>query len=102
MKEALAKRLLAEVLGWSPEEMSEELPLLQAMAAYKYDDYQQFAPGMRFIESLALWLSQLDSAHRRCAYRLAKEQLVFCSAAEMNHFVSMAYPDLIRPHLLRK
>src|SRR3954454_18377591 len=102
MKEALAKRLLAEVLGWSPEEMSEELPALQAMAAYKYDDYQQFAPGMRFIESLALWLSQFAANDRRVAYRLAKERLVFCSVAEMNHLVSMAYPDLIRPHLLRR
>jgi hypothetical protein len=102
MKEALAKRLLAEVLGWSPEEMSEELPALQAMAAYKYDDYQQFVPGMRFVESLALWLSQLEPVDRRLAYGLVKERLVFCSASEMNHLTSMAFPDLIRPHLLRR
>lgn len=102
MKEALAKRLLAEVLGWAPEEMTEEIPALQAMAAYKYDEYQQFAPGMRFVESLALWLSQLGPEDRRQAYRLVKERLIFCSAAEMNHLISMEFPDLIRPQLLRR
>lgn len=102
MKEALANRLLAEVLGWSSEQMNEQLPVLQAMAAYKYDDYQQFAPGMRFIESLALWLSQFAPEDRMAAFTLVMKRLVFFSTAEMNHFVSMAYPDFIRPYLLRR
>jgi hypothetical protein len=61
MKEALAERLLATVMNWTPEDVANERPLLQAMAALKYDEYQQFAPGIRFVESLALWLRQFKT-----------------------------------------
>lgn len=103
MRDALAERLLADVMDWSPEDVARERQRLQAMADYKYDEYQQFAPGMRFVESLALWLSQfLPGVERRIAYEFVKTRLVYYSAAEMNHFVSLAYPDLIRPILLAR
>ncbi len=103
MRDALAERLLAKVMSWSPEDIARERPALQAMASYKYDEYRQFSPGMRYVESLALWLSQFRSAEERAtAYEFSKRRLVFCSSAEMYHLVSIAYPDHIRPLLLRK
>lgn len=103
MRDPLAEWLLAEVMEWSQEDVAQERPILQAMAAYKYDEYQQFSPGMRFVESLALWLSQFKAvAEKKIAYDFIKSRLIFCSAAEMNHLVGMAYPDHIRPLLLRK
>jgi hypothetical protein len=102
VKDALAENLLAHVLGWNAEDMARERPLLQAMASYKYDDYQQFSPGMRFIESLARWLAAFTSTEERFkAYEFVKTRLVFCSAVEMNHLVEMAYPDHVRPFLIR-
>lgn len=102
MRDALAERLLANVMRWTPEEDARERPLLQAMAAYKYDEYQKFAPGMRFVESLAVWLSQFTSPiHRKTAYQFVRDKLIFCSSAEMNHLVSIAYPDHIRPLLFQ-
>jgi len=53
MRVTLAEQLLAKIMEWSPEEVSNERPLLQALANFKYDEYQQFSPGIRFIESLA-------------------------------------------------
>ena len=53
MREALAERHLATVMNWTPEDVANERPLLQAMAELKYNEYQQFAPGIRFVESLA-------------------------------------------------
>ncbi|MFA5910597.1 MAG: hypothetical protein WC815_17590 [Vicinamibacterales bacterium] len=101
MKDLLAERLLAKVLGWTSEQVAVERPIVQALAAYKYDEYQQFSAGSRFIESLALWLDQFQSAHeRRDAYEFVKTKLVFCSSAELRHLVEMAYPDHIRPILL--
>ena len=83
--------------------MARERPLLQAMAAYKYDGYQQFSPGMRFIESLTRWLSQFEKMEdRQTAYQFAKRDLIYCSSDEMSHLVEMAYPDHIRPLLVRK
>jgi hypothetical protein len=101
MKDALAEKLLAHILEWNPEDVARERPILQAMAAYKYDEYEQFSPGMRFVESLARWLSQFDKTDRRVAYEFIKTRLVCCSAQEMTHLVETAYPDYIRPLLLQ-
>jgi hypothetical protein len=104
LKDQLAEKLLAKVMGWkNPAEFVEHGPPLMALSAYKYDEYQQFSPGMRFIESLALWLGQFKTpAQRKAALAFVRERLVFVSAAEMNHLVSISYPDYIRPFLLSK
>jgi hypothetical protein len=103
MRDQLAERLLARVMGWSPEDVARERPVLQAMADYKYDEYQQFSPGIRFVESFALCLSGLKtSAEKEVFYNFVKTRLIFFSAAEINHLVSIAYPDFVRPRLLRK
>jgi hypothetical protein len=100
VRDALAEALLAKVLDWAPHDVAEERPILQAMASLKYDEYEQFSPGLRFIESLALWLNQFDPSDRTIAYRFVKSSLVFCSAQEMDHLVETAYQDHIRPGLL--
>lgn len=98
MRDALAERLLASVMDWTPEDVARERPVLQALAALKYDEYQQFSPGMRFVESLALWLGQfVELAERKAAYHFVLSRLVFLSHAEMAHFAAIAYPDVIRP-----
>lgn len=102
MKDKLAEELLAKVLGWEPSDVAEERPVLQAMAALKYDQYEQFSPGLRFLESLALWLNQFEQEDRGTAYQFLKSSLVFCSAQEMDHLVETAYPDHVRPILLSR
>lgn len=101
MRDALAERLLASVMGWGPEDVARERPSLQAMAAFKYDEYQQFAPGERFVESLALWLGQFKKVEeRRVAFSFVMERLIFISNAELQHFVATSFRDHIRPILL--
>lgn len=103
MRDALAERLLAMVMNWTPEDVARERPVLQALAALKYDEYQQFSPGMRFVESLALWLEQFRyQKERATAYRFVLDRLVFLSHAEMAHFTAIAYPDVIRPVLIEQ
>ena len=93
---------MAKVLGWGPAEMAKERPRLQAMASFKYDSYEQFSPGLRFLESLALWLHQFDQTDRKTAYDYMMSSLVFCSAEEMDHLVETAYQDHIRHILMAK
>jgi len=103
MRDVLAERLLAKVMHWTQEDVARERSEIQALAAFKYDEYQQFFPGMRFIESLACWLSQLQTDEdRACAYEFVRSRLVFISFAEIAHLVSISYPDVIRPFLLQK
>ena len=103
MKEFLAERLLAEVLEWNTEEVAQERPILQALAQYKYDEYQQFSPGVRFIESLAIWLAQFETPEeRKLAYDIVRDKLVFVSDAEIKHLVSIAYSQYIRPLLINQ
>ena len=64
MRDLLAESLLAKVMGWSPHEVAGERVLLKILGDYKYDEYQQFSPGMRFVESLAQWLEQFNLHER--------------------------------------
>ena len=103
MKRDLAEKLLSHYLEWGAEQKAQERRLLEALAAYKYDEYQQFAPGRRFVESLALWLRQFRTVQeRRDAYEFIKTRLVFVSNAEMNHLVQLAFPTIIRPNLIQE
>lgn len=100
MKDDLAEWLLATVMGWEEEDVTRERSDLQALASLKYDEYQQFSPGMRFVESLAIWLSQFEPSERKIAYEFIKKRLIFISSAEMAHFVTMAFPDIIYPQII--
>ncbi len=101
MKKELAEALLAKIMEWSDEEKARERARLETFASYKYDDYQQFSPGRRFIESLALWLAQFDAGNqRRTAYNFVCDRLIFFSAGEMNHLVELTFPTIVRPILI--
>jgi hypothetical protein len=100
MNNPLAEQLLSKVMDWTPAEFSDFGLDIQAMASYKYDEYQQFSPGMRFTESLASWLGQFPAERRAVALEFVRRKLIFVSTAEINHLVSIAYPDHIRPLLL--
>lgn len=103
MRDELAEALLAKVMGWSDEEKARERPILQDFARYKYDEYQQYAPGRRFIESLALWLRQFETlAERKVAYDFFRTRLIFISTAEIRHLVELAFPVVIQPGLITK
>jgi len=102
MRTALAEKLLIKVMNWSLEEVVEERPLIQAMANLKYDEYQQFSPGIRFTESLAQWLSQFAPDERVIAYNFIKANLIFISSEQMTHLVSICFAEKINPWLLGK
>jgi hypothetical protein len=102
MRDQNAQTLLAKVMNWEREEdVTSRVPSLQLLADYKYDHYQRFGPGRRFIESLALWLDQFALEDRESALNLVQERLVYFSEPELLHLVQTAYPDLIVQERLR-
>jgi hypothetical protein len=104
MRDQNAQQLLAKVMNWQDEaEVSNYVPSIQLLADFKYDHYQRFGPGKRFVESLALWLNQFDPADRSVALDFVHQRLIYFSDAEFQHLVQTAYPDLIaqeRLHLV--
>jgi hypothetical protein len=102
MRDQNATYLLAKVMDWHDQGVvGNHVPRLQLVADYKYDHYQRFAPGKRFIESLALWLNQFDPVDRPQALDFVEEQLVFFSDKELSHLVELCYPDVIVQERMR-
>ena len=61
MKQELAESLLVKLMDWEESRIVEELPRLDRMARFKYDEYEQFGPGQKFLEALCLWLSMIPT-----------------------------------------
>ncbi|MEZ5059078.1 MAG: hypothetical protein R2879_18745 [Saprospiraceae bacterium] len=102
MRTILAEELLYKIMEWSPDRIREERPLIQALSLYKYNNYQQFTPGMRFIESLGRWLKQINGKdEKELAYNFLKKNLIFFSNEQVHHLVSLAYPLVVDP-LIKK
>src|ERR1035437_888443 len=104
MRDDIAKSLLSNVITdiVSDEEMIDYIKYFQTMAKYKYDDYQQFATGLRFIENMAIWLSQFNKEDRKIALDFVHERLVFISTPEINLLAVSCFPDRIREILINE
>lgn len=103
MRTNLAETLLTSIMKWTPDEVRKELPLLQALSNFKYDEYQQFSPGMRFMESLVKWLAQFKSLdEKKIAYDFIKSQIIFFSSEQISHLVTLTYTEKVEPLLIEK
>ncbi len=102
MNQEFALGKLSDLMAWDDETSQREFAWLRLMSRMKYDGYQEFLAGMRFIESLADWLQQFKAEHRSDAYGFVRENLVFISLAEMRHLVELFYPETVQPRLLRE
>lgn len=103
MQQELAKTLLSTIMNWDGENVETHLGRLEDMAELKYDSYQQYQPGSRFIENLAIWLNQFKTSEEKdTAFSFLMNQLIFISPSEMNHLIGMVYPDIIVPELKRQ
>lgn len=96
MKSELAEELLATLMDWDRAAFGEKVRQLDALAAYKFDEYGNFRPGVKFYESLASWLDQFDNlADRATALDFVLDRLIFISDAEMTHLIELVYPGHI-------
>jgi hypothetical protein len=103
VKESLAEQLLGIELDWDTPTAKEEIGKLSHLAVVKYDNYQNFVPGKRFMESLALWLRQFKTVNeRRIAYSFILNRIVYISEAQMDHLVDLLYPQIVIPKLLEQ
>jgi len=88
-------RKLGEIMSWDGETSRVEFDWLSLISSMKYDGYQDFLAGARFVESLADWLQQFTPEERLVAYRFVRDSLVYVNTAEMNHLVELFYPETV-------
>ena len=102
MKREFVLGKISALMNWDAETAQDEFAWLRLMSRMKYDDYQDFLAGMRFIESLASWLLQFPKDKRQHAYDFIKRRLVFLSVREMRHLVELFYHDTVQPRLMQE
>lgn len=78
------------------EEFAEYIGYFQTMSRYKYDDYQQYTTGKRFIETLAIWLNYFPLEDRKVVLKFLRNRLIFISASEVNLLAESCFPDALR------
>lgn len=100
MNSNLANQLLASIMNWDAQTLASERAALEFMGSMKYDAYDRYMPGMRFMSSLVQWLNGIEPADRDKAFKFIKERLVFISSTQMNYLVDLLYDSKIRPSLL--
>ncbi len=86
---------LAEIMAWEAGQDRAEFAWLRLMSQMKYDGYQDFLAGARFVESLADWLQQFNNEERQVAYDFVRNSLLYISTAELNHLVELFYPETV-------
>lgn len=103
MNPELVEDLLRAVMkDGADADFPNQLGTLRSLAMYKYDEYQQYAPGRQFIAYLASWLEQFgDPDERRHALQFVRERLVYISDTEMRHLVNLMARDRV-PSLLQR
>ena len=98
MQKELAQRLLTATLDWSPEDIERYSNLIDNFAELKYDEYQQYRPGGRFVEHLCAWLNQFEArSEREVALNFLLKNLTFISTSEMHWLIETVYPEAIFP-----
>jgi hypothetical protein len=100
MKQEIALRVLGQVMDWDEERARQEFSWLELMAKFKYDDYQDYMAGARFVECLADWLQQFEKEDRDAAYSFVRSKLIYFGAAELQHMVELVYPTLVERTLI--
>lgn len=102
MHEKPATEILTRIMNWSHDDVTDNLADLQALSSYGYDEYQQFRPGMRFVESLASWLNQLPQEKRAVAFRFVKDKILYMTQDQIKQIISVTYEEYVVPILLRQ
>jgi hypothetical protein len=101
MNQKLGLRLLGEVMRWSDEQARDEFRWLRLMSRFRYDSYEDFRAGVRFLERLSVWLQQFEPTDREIAYQFIKSHLVYVGPSEMQLLVGRMYPEVVERRLLQ-
>ena len=102
MRFNLAKQFLAQLMNWDDIETTERLKEIDLMADIKYDSYDQFMPGIKFVGNFYLWLSQFKEEERRLMYDFVKKYIIYINSNQISHLIDLLYNTKIIPLIREK
>jgi hypothetical protein len=88
-------------LGLDTAEAVAILDDLAILAEYKYDHYELYSHGKKFLDSLFGWLRQFEAEDRLDALLFVRHKLVFVSQRELQDLNRFLFFDKIVPAILR-
>jgi len=101
MNDQVTQRLNKIAKDLEIDDQVEKLKRLAFMAEYKYDHYEMFQPGGRFLDHLGPWLEQFDVEDRKTAVKMLCERMVFVSQREIQELAHYLYYNEIIPRLFK-
>ena len=101
MNHNLALRVIGNVMGWDGERCREEINWLRVISRFRYDGYQGFIAGARFVESLVYWLQQFAPEDREDAYQFVRTKLVYFSNSQIENLVRSFQPEFVQSRLMK-
>ncbi len=88
MRFELAKQYLTQLMGWDDIEARNELQEVDLMSDIKYNSYDQYMPGIKFIGNFYLWLSQFDNLDdRKRMYGFVKKYIIYINSNQISHLI---------------
>lgn len=103
MRFNLAKQFLAQLMQWDDIEATEHLQEIDLMSDIKYDSYDQFMPGIKFVGNFYLWLSQFeDIDERKLMYEFVKKYIIYINSTQISHLIDLLYNTKIIPAIRQK
>lgn len=102
MRFNLAKQFLVQLMDWDDIEATKRLQEMDLMSDIKYDSYDQFMPGIKFVGNFYLWLSQFDNLEeRKLMYEFVKKYIIYINSTQISHLIDLLYNTKVIP-LIRK
>lgn len=98
---ALLEKVISSIVGIEEDMTQSYIKYFQALARYKYDNYQQYSAGLRFIETLAIWLEQFDSTDKKIALDFIMNRIVYISSSEINLIAESCFIDKLQYILMK-
>lgn len=103
MRFNLAKQFLTQLMKWDDIEATEHLKEIDLMSDIKYDSYDQFMPGIKFVGNFYLWLSQFeDIDDRKLMYEFVKKYIIYINSTQISHLIDLLYNTKIIPAIRQK
>lgn len=103
MRFDLAKQFLVQLMGWDEIEATKRLEEIDLMADIKYDSYDQFMPGIKFVGNFYLWLSQFEKKEdRELMYEFVKKYIIYINSTQVSHLIDLLYNTKIIPLIREK